>query len=243
MNPNNSRKPSQNARALTLADLDQQSISEDSAIDLDQSQLHKLGIDISNIQAADLTQIDEQHSKSIIRFSKKNSDSTTNIDLTHHIYQFKQKIQDLQLELGSDRSDPYQISLHSFKNQDDNSQNQGICVSEALGTNVRSQNQQKNYAQQNQTSNQFKVPNTSQQSSGGLSYNIPHLNSTGNQASHNVNPIGNIYEQLEYHKLKFYDSYMPEQHKVLNNPLKFLKYKLHQQNRYAFDHCLDCLIH
>ncbi|CAK75856.1 unnamed protein product (macronuclear) [Paramecium tetraurelia] len=241
MDPNHSRKPSQNARALTLADLDQQSISEDSAMDLDQSQLHRLGIDISNIQAADVTQNDEP-SKSIMHFSKKNSDSTTNVDLTQHIFQFKQKIQDLQLELGSDRSDPYEISIHSFKNQEDNSQNKGLCVSEALGTNINSQNQLKNQDQQNSTSYQFKAPNTSL-SSGGLSYNLPHLNSTGNKAPLNANPIGNLYEQLEYHRLKFYDSYMPEQHKVLNNPLKFLKYKLHQQNRYAFDHCLDCLIH
>lgn len=42
-----------------------------------------------------------------------------------------------------------------------------------------------------------------------------------------MDPIGNLLEQLEYHRIKYYDSYMPEEHKVLNNPLKYLKYKIH----------------
>ncbi|CAD8123947.1 unnamed protein product [Paramecium sonneborni] len=223
---------------LTLADLqNDQIISEDSDIDLSQSKLQRLGIDISSLHApessdkkdelSDVKTGLQEFNKSIQQYTKKFNESQRHQDrfnLSSNIEQFKQKIQELQVELQTDppTSDPYKISLHSIRQTTDTKTPQTYTTTNK---------------QPNQTQNQS-------YSSAGQSYQLPHLNSTNYKTLQNTrpDPFGNLSEKLEYHRIKYYDQFMPDNQKLLNNPLKYLKYKLDCQNRFSMEHCLDSLI-
>ncbi|CAK65202.1 unnamed protein product (macronuclear) [Paramecium tetraurelia] len=224
--------------ALTLADLqNDQIMSEDSDVDLSQSKLQRLGIDMSSLHApessdkkdelSDVKTGLQEFNRSIQQYTKKFNESQSHQDrynLSSNIEQFKQKIQELQVELQTDppTSDPYKISLHSIRQTTDTKTPQTFTT-----------NKQPN----NQTQNQS-------YSSGAQSYQLPHLHSTNNKTVQNTrpDPFGNLSEKLEYHRIKYYDQFMPDNQKLLNNPLKYLKYKLDCQNRFNMEHCLDSLI-
>ncbi|KAM3142085.1 hypothetical protein pb186bvf_005739 [Paramecium bursaria] len=222
---------------LTMADLNNQ-ISEESDIDLSQSKLQRLGIDMSSLHAPESSgRKDElsdvkiglnEFNKSIQGYARKFNESTnTNVDLSQHLEQFKQKIHDLQMELGSDgpNSDPYKITIQSIRKFGD-SQPQEFQSTQ-------------NQKQSGPTSRFGGHQQNASFSSGGLSYQPPQLQST---QKYKADPIGNLNEQLEYHRLKYYDQFLPSDQKVLGNPLKFLKYKVQQHNRYNLEHVLDQLI-
>lgn len=117
------RKSAYFPAALTLADLDNRS-SGDSDVDLSQSKLQRLGIDMSSVHAPESSAKKDDFSdvkaglhefnKSIQTYNRKFNESS---ELSNHMEQFKQKLHDLQQELGSEppTSDPYKISIHSIR--------------------------------------------------------------------------------------------------------------------------------
>lgn len=42
-------------------------------------------------------------------------------------------------------------------------------------------------------------------------------------------------------KKKYYDSFLPEKDKIMNNPLKLLKYKLQQRDSHKLENCKNTL--
>ena len=54
--------------------------------------------------------------------------------------------------------------------------------------------------------------------------------------SNNVN--GGHLENLEIHKLKYYDSFLPNNLKTLNSPFKLLKYKIQNRDKNNLQNCI-----
>ncbi|EAS02346.1 hypothetical protein TTHERM_00624650 (macronuclear) [Tetrahymena thermophila SB210] len=61
------------------------------------------------------------------------------------------------------------------------------------------------------------------------------------QPSTTISNEPNSYQKYMNIKKKYYDTFLPEKDKIMNNPLKLLKYKIHQRDTQTLDNCKNTL--